>query len=234
MIDLIFANSLPIDAIITADTYFRYPDIPADLPEMESFKEYADNEIYARYGMKVEHFHADSDFETMFLKSGGNSGYLYGYPRMNVRYCTSGLKTAVLDKVTGNSVTYIGIASDELKRISHLKPNQNAPLFEMGITEKECFAWCEMNGLLSPLYTKHKQRGGCWFCPMQTVDSLRDLRTNHYDLFCYLLALEDEALHSGKKLIPFSQGHYLYEWHFRFICEECGLVPIGKNFVGHF
>ena len=56
---------------------------------------------------------------------------------------------------------YIGIASDEPKRIERHKdkPGIEMPLVEAGWTEAMCRQWCEENGLLSPIYTD-SARGG--------------------------------------------------------------------------
>lgn len=45
---------LPLDRIVTADVWAT-EDIPADLPPMVEFKEYADRVIKERYGISVEH-----------------------------------------------------------------------------------------------------------------------------------------------------------------------------------
>ena len=45
----------PLDRIVTADVWAT-DDIPADLPPMVEFKDYADSVIKKRYGIEVEHF----------------------------------------------------------------------------------------------------------------------------------------------------------------------------------
>ena len=61
---------------------------------------------------------------------------------------------------------YIGIASDEPKRIERHKdkPGIEMPLVEAGWTEAMCRQWCEENGLLSPIYTD-SARGGVLVLP---------------------------------------------------------------------
>jgi hypothetical protein len=47
----------PLDRIIHSEVWAT-DTIPADLPIMTEFKRYADEIIYQRYGIKVEHIHA--------------------------------------------------------------------------------------------------------------------------------------------------------------------------------
>ena len=88
----------------------------------------------------------------------------------------------------------LGIAADEPKRIErHSKePDIILPLVEIGWTEAMCRKWCEENDLLSPIYTS-ATRGGCWFCPCQSIGQLRLLRKNHPDLWALMLKWDDDS-----------------------------------------
>lgn len=50
----------PLDRIVTADVW-AMDTIPADLPPMVEFKDYADNAILERYGIEVEHYLVTSE-----------------------------------------------------------------------------------------------------------------------------------------------------------------------------
>lgn len=57
----------PLDRIVHAEVWAT-DTIPADLPPMVKFKEYADKIIEERYGIKVEHIYA--------VRAGGRETYL--------------------------------------------------------------------------------------------------------------------------------------------------------------
>ena len=61
---------LPLDRIITADVWAT-DTIPAELPPMVEFKEYADEEIKRRWGIEVEHFCATRSFQIPLNVGGG-------------------------------------------------------------------------------------------------------------------------------------------------------------------
>ena len=52
--ELCKTHNLPLDRIVTVDVWAT-PAIPADMPDMVKWKAYADEEIYKRYGIRVEH-----------------------------------------------------------------------------------------------------------------------------------------------------------------------------------
>ena len=61
---------LPLDRIITADVWAT-DTIPAELPPMVEFKDYADEEIKRRWGIEVEHFFATRSFQIPLNVGGG-------------------------------------------------------------------------------------------------------------------------------------------------------------------
>lgn len=125
--------SLPLDRIITADVWAT-ETIPAEIPPMVEFKEYADAEIKKRWGIEVEHFCAtasghknscENQFYTQVgetrqkkraaaLKTartchnaaGDNS--IYGFPLTRGAWCNSKLKVEALNeaKKTFENVFY--------------------------------------------------------------------------------------------------------------------------------
>lgn len=108
----------PLDRIITAEVWAT-DTIPADLPPMVEFKAKADRIIKERYGITVEHTCAMRErerlsFETIFytkFSKGNKVGRIYGFPMRNGQWCTSDLKSKVLDKIAkgdirGNILSY--------------------------------------------------------------------------------------------------------------------------------
>lgn len=58
MLEVIAANNIPLDRIVHVEI-MATPDIPADLPEVMEWKQYADNVIVQRYGIKFEPLYWD-------------------------------------------------------------------------------------------------------------------------------------------------------------------------------
>lgn len=81
-----------------------------------------------------------------------------------------------------NIVQYIGIAVDEPKRLKRLGGNKISLLVKYGYTEAMARAKCEQYGLLSPIYS-FSTRGGCWFCPNQSIEQFCNLRKRHPELW---------------------------------------------------
>lgn len=164
----------PLDRIITAEVWAT-DTIQADLPPMVEFKEKADRIIKEMFGIDVEHFYAtDAEgnkwtYEKQFYKvrTGGiHKGKIYGFPCLSYlgAWCNSELKRRAINqskKTTKDCINYVGIASDEPKRIEPKKNRSDIqmPLVEAGWTEAMCRQWCEENNLLSPLYATFS-RGG--------------------------------------------------------------------------
>lgn len=224
----------PLDRIVTADE-MATDDLPADLPPMAAFKQYADQEIEKRFGIQVEHYLSRRrngqviTFESLFYRRRGkhskNQGEIVGWPTMFGRYCNSKLKLQALkqmEKHTAGCIHYIGIAADEPKRIikHERKENVRMPLVEAGWTEEMCRGWCEQNGLLAPNYA-FSRRSGCFFCPYQPLDQLRMMRRDYPELWALMLKWD------GDSPVPFKAQHHkgdrgttLLELDARFDMEE--------------
>ena len=124
-----------------------------------------------------------------------------------------------------NTVQYLGIASDEPKRIAKHKdkPGIVLPLVDIGWDEKYCREWCEENNLLSPIYTT-SARGGCWFCHNQGVDQLRLLRKDYPELWQLLLKWDEDSPTSFKP-----DGHTVHDFEKRFQAEDDGRINPGDK-----
>lgn len=225
-----------LDRIVTADVWAT-DTIPADLPPMVEFKDYADKVIKERYGIEVEHFYAKTNgekytFEKVFYKrrkNGNNIGAMTGYPLVKGCEAQKALKIpAIYASQDKNSIQYIGIAADEPNRFHNLSETILSPLVEIGWTEANAKQWCIDNGLLSPLY-KTSARGGCFFCPCQPTDQLRKLRKMYPQLWQLMLKWESDIMEdeqtlktvSAKRIIEFNpHGRTLHDYDKRFMIED--------------
>lgn len=193
--------------------------IQADLPKMVEFKEYADRILKCRYGLTVEHIRAPVTYQDQFYSiytRGKYKGCIYGFPMIRGAWCNDRLKVGALrefEKRYQNAVSYVGIAVDEPKRIARAKENQRLPLVELGMTERQCFEWCQENGLLSPIYID-SWRGGCWFCHNQSVEQLRLLRKNYPHLWQLLLQWDKDSP------VTFKPNHTVADFEKRFQYED--------------
>ena len=71
-------------------------------------------------------------------------------------------------------------------------------LVEQNITEAMTYDICRKYNLLSPIYEERK-RGGCWFCPNQSIEEFAALKKEYPQLWDEL-----KALSSDKEIV--SQG----------------------------
>lgn len=127
-------------------------------------------------------------------KKKGDDNRIPDGDRSMVQFRTEDGSTKFLGKSESEVVQYLGIAVDEPKRIKRHKDKANIllPLVEAGWSEDYCRKWCEENDLLSPIYTTGT-RGGCWFCHMQRIDSLRELRHDYPDLWALMLKWDTDS-----------------------------------------
>lgn len=152
----------PLNRIVHAEIWAT-DTIPAELPEMISFKQKADEIIKQRYGITVEHIRSPKTYYDIFYTKGGsrskNPGLIYSFPKTMGAWCVSKLKQDVLSKINQEGIVYLGLAVDEPQRIKRLTSNMMAPLADANMTEADCMQWCKENNLLSPIY-QYSDRGG--------------------------------------------------------------------------
>ena len=80
-------------------------------------------------------------------------------------------------------IQYVGIAADEPKRLEKLRGTNQVSLLErFNFTEQEAYNLCKEYDLLSPIY-KHSNRGGCWFCPNQSIKEYSYIKEHYYELW---------------------------------------------------
>lgn len=225
---------IQIDHIVHAQVWFD-AGISGDLPDMEQFKDYADDVIKKRYGLTVERICSDFTYVSV-LSSCSKSGKAYGFPSIKANWCNSRLKIGAINKIKklyGECSSIIGIAADETERLERNQkiPMAIFPLAEIRWNETDCRKWCEDNALLSPLYQRNN-RGGCWFCHNQTIAELRFLRNVFPERYYKLLELE-RYLKDKLGDVPcsnFFMHHSLAEYEKRFCLEDEGLITPETRF----
>lgn len=218
---------LPLDRIVHCEV-MATSTIPADLPPMMEFKAKADKIIKGRWGITVEHITAGVSYEDMFYRKfsrGKRQGEIYGFPMCKGAWCNSALKIKALDSLKNdNTITYVGIAIDEPKRLSRLANNKISPLALANWSEKDCYNWCKDNDLLSPIYTD-SARGGCWFCHNQGVNQLRLLRKKHPEYWEMLLKWDKDSP------ITFKLHRTVRDYEERFRLEDDGIINPDERFL---
>ena len=85
-------------------------------------------------------------------------------------------------KQVGECEQIVGIAYDEPKRLARLTDNKRSILAEKKVVEADTHDICKYYGLYSPTY-RNKNRGGCWFCPNQSIFEFACLQRQHPELW---------------------------------------------------
>lgn len=238
MLEAIRLLGYPLDEIIHVEIWAT-DTVSANLPEMQAFKSHADRIIKERYGLDVQHVCArypdgsKVTFEREFYKVPERrkkkeyNGLILGWPMVTGRWCLRALKLKALPESDPDVVNYVGIAADETRRIANTQNSKRTlPLVDIGWTEADAMAWCREHDLVSPVYRGGiKGRDGCFFCPMQGLDSLRNLRRKYPDLWSLMLRWDiDSPVTFG------SDGRTLHDYDKRFELEDMGLINPDRRF----
>jgi hypothetical protein len=166
-------------------------------------------------------------YEDMFYRHNQKKKQIQGFPISINRgnWCTrlkqlNRSQIVQVEREREQVIQYLGIASDEPKRIERHSQRSGIilPLVEIGWTEEICRKWCEDNDLLSPIYTT-ATRGGCWFCHNQGIEQLRLLRKNYPDLWQLLLKWDSDSPVTFK-----ADGDTVHDFDKRFRLEDEMLI----------
>lgn len=89
------------------------------------------------------------------------------------------IKQNIINKYIGSNRTYLGIASDEVKRLEKLEPHKSSPLAVAGFTESDCLEYCHQHGFYwiedgVELYSV-LDRVSCWCCKNKNLKELRNI-----------------------------------------------------------
>lgn len=191
-------NNEPLDLIIFSEVMFD-KDTSGELPEHIEFVHDC-IKTFEEWGYPTKILRSDITMVGRFHKVISRSkfewrnGMKQGFPLIGKCYVNGECKIKPIrefDKEHPNAIHYIGIATDEPKRLARLNDKKVSLLAKYNYTEADALELCKEYGLLSPIYSFTK-RGGCWFCPNARDSALRHLRNNHRELWDRLLALEEE------------------------------------------
>lgn len=192
-------ENMPIDIILFCDTGLEFPEMYNHVDKVEKY-----------IGRPITRLKANKDFMYYATEhehvSGGKLTKGYGYPALRARWCTRSLKLDVIDsylkelKKDHEVIEYIGIAVDEPERIK----NKVYPLVEWNMTEKECLSYCGERGFDWGGLYEIWSRVSCWCCPLQTLNSLRNLRKHRPELWERLKSMDEKMQNTGRPNINFT------------------------------
>lgn len=193
----------PLDTIIFSEVMFD-KNTSGELPEHIAFVKNC-IPLFQSWGYDVEILHSEYSYMDMFHHintKGKRKGMKQGFVmsgKCNVqKYCKLRQIKEYFKTIDGEFTQYIGIATDEPKRLERIVDagNKVSLLKKYEYTEQMAHDLCKQYGLLSPIY-QFTKRGGCWFCPNATKPQLRYLWDNHRELIEKLVELEKEENLSG-------------------------------------
>lgn len=230
---LMIERGMPIDAVISADTGMEFPEMYAHLAKL-------DEHLYRERGLHITTLQHPQGFEYLMFDApqqqeraierritNGQPLIGYGWPAMQVRWCTGQLKTHLIDKEANRLKQkhqvchYVGIAADEAHRCKDLC----YPLVDWGITESRALQICYDRGFdFGGLYQIYR-RASCWCCPLQRIGELRKLRQHHPELWARLREMDARAIEQfkGCPLGCFKDGWSVEELEQRFYAEDMQL-----------
>ena len=209
MLHEVVTRGLPLNYVIHCDIMFDN-NTSGEHPLMAEWIPYAEKRIKELYGVDIIHLTAKRNFTEQFYtikKRGKHIGDNYGFPFSGKAWCNSALKLEPISKfikslIRGGYkvVEYIGIASDEPKRLERYKEletenHKYVTLADLGIDELQAMDICKEIGLLSPKY-QNSFRGGCWFCPKQSMWDLYQLWINYPTYFNKLVEMEKDSFNT--------------------------------------
>ena len=207
----VLKKKLPLDYVIFCDIKFN-DKISGEHPLMSEWIPQAEKVLKDRFGVNVIHLTAKKNFTEQFYtikEKGNHKGDTYGFPYTIGAWCNDRLKLQPINqfiqrtiKQYGAVTEYIGIAKDEPKRLARYKELENQKhkyitLADLNIDELQAMEICKQNDLLSPKYT-NSFRGGCWFCPKQSMSDLYELWKNYPHYFNMLLEMEKDSFNTFK------------------------------------
>ena len=195
MLLMMLERGMQVDEVVCADTGMEFPAMAAHLRRVEEYT-----------GIPITYLRAEFGFEHLMFdhvrtkgKHVGVAGY--GWARPNARWCTSKLKTDLIDRhfrtisKTREVVHYVGIAADETRRVK----DKRYPLVEWGVTEAEALAYCYAHGFdWGGLYETFA-RVSCWCCPLQPLAELRKLRHEFPELWVQLRDMDARAWNTFRR-----------------------------------
>lgn len=191
---------IPIDLIIICLVWFdKKRGIYAEYPEVIEWIFNTAIPLFESWGYKVKLLESERDYMYWFNhkieksthqeRVGKTAGWLIGGMCAMNREKVTPIKK-FLKSFNCEYEQYLGIAKDEHKRLERVhKKGQISLLEKYGICERDTYEILKPYNLISPTY-KFAKRGGCWFCPNQTIKEFAYLKTNHPELWAELVTFD--------------------------------------------
>ncbi len=191
---------IPIDLIIISLIWFdKKRGIYAEYPEVIEWIFNHAIPLFESWGYKVKVVEGERDYVYNFYRpiknprkeenKGKLAAWLLGGMCVLNREKVNPMKR-YLKSLGREYQEYIGIAADEPERLERVhKKGQISLLEQQGIIEEQTYDILRPYNLISPTY-KFAKRGGCWFCPNQTIKEFAYLKTHHPELWAELVTFD--------------------------------------------
>ena len=189
----------PLDEAVFSEVMFD-KDTSGEVPEHRDFiydrlRPFCEKELGVRFTV----LRADKTYDDVFhhiITRGPHKGEKRGFVWPGICAVNRDCKVPPIRKynaaLSPDTVSYVGIAADEPKRLARLDGIHKVSLLsKYGVREAEARKLCEDNDLLSPIYANCR-RNGCWFCPNASESELRHMVEHHPELFDRLMEWERE------------------------------------------
>lgn len=189
----------PLDEVVFSEVMFD-SKTSGEVPEHRNFiydklKPFCENELGVKFTVLRAEKNYDDVFHHIIVRGphmGEKRGFVWGGMCAVNRDCKIPPIRKYNASLSSDSISYVGIATDEPDRLARLdKTKQVSLLAKYDFTEADAFKLCAEHDLLSPIYT-HCRRNGCWFCPNASDAELRHMIVNHPELFDRLIEWEQE------------------------------------------
>lgn len=215
MLGMMLDRGIRVDRALYADV--------GEMAEFDYMYEYI-RKVENAFGIKIETVRSHRTARSIFYgypSRGKHTDEIRGFPPTIGRGCRyrSWLKTEPLEAVAGpGNDVFIGFAANEIKRsqsseFTQGKQRYHFPLIDWGKTEQDCLDYTKEIDLYNYLYD-YFSRLGCFWCPKQSIKSLRQLYLHFPEQWATLRQMESDQ---GR---PFKYNYPAYELEERFRREE--------------
>ncbi len=226
----------PLDEVMYCDTTVEFPQM---LSHIEKVKGIVENN-----GVKFTRLAAEHDFKWYMFDCPNKKKDVkgFGWPGVRVRWCSARLKIKVANeylkpiKEQNHVIHLLGYAADEVRRVKR-KEEENweseeyrFPLVEWGWAEADCLSYCYSKGFdWGGLYEIFK-RVSCWCCPLQSLASLRALRTHLPDLWDELKEMDRKSRYQFRPDYSVDQLESRFQLEEERLKQGLTVSPYSKDF----
>lgn len=188
----------PLDAALYCEVMFD-KTISGEVPEHRDFIYNTAIPALEQWGIKTIVPRSESTMKEVFYtrrtEKSRYCGKYIGFPMVGRCELQKRLKLRPIHaflKDHPDAVQYVGIATDEKKRLSASMASGKYRSSPNTASRRTTRGNCVANTGSSARYTHSPSGGGCWFCPNAHDCELRHLRTYHPELWNELLRMSKE------------------------------------------